>query len=531
MTHFRKSLSSYVPWNEQLANLLDLPYNGPTLPARMTCPLCQGQRLSVYDDETSSGNWFCCADCGAAGDMIELAAAAWSMKPDTALQKLYRFGFPISERAIEEESVQSYLSHHLGYRERLKALWHQARDFLTQAPTETVARLRNLYRLHSEMSLERWRMGPGQLVGAAPTVNIEGTFVPGRLQHGDGPEDWNLVGKRVFQGRGWDDVLMIPFYDLPGRISAFSFVGRQGGAAGDQIFHPLERLQGQSKKRSLLEAGLAWLPELCRRCQDRVFLAIDDPWLALRMHIRHFNVSMVPLPLTAWHDGPTARTTRKAWKMLEGRPVVIWSWALDHRAVYQAIQADGLIAVAGPDQVTDASLSQYLRRMSPDDLRRLVLKRARPWREALAEWAEDKRDGAIEDLLLNLENNGVDVEDLCRSCPSLRRGRWCAPERLPERSVALGNRRFVERSDGWYHCTRDGKFIKILDAILRIERVDPSASEQGCIYHGAIIYQGETIPFAVAVGRRYRLARAVKDFLLRKGKGRLMQVLPHLRFP
>jgi len=64
--------------------------------------------------------------------------------------------------------------------------------------------------------------------------------------------------------------------------------------------------------------------------------------------------------------------------LLQGRRVVIWTWQLDYRAVYQAIQADADIAVAGPELPTATSLSHYVRQVNPSQLIRRVLARARP---------------------------------------------------------------------------------------------------------------------------------------------------------
>jgi hypothetical protein len=132
--------------------------------------------------------------------------------------------------------------------------------------------------------------------------------------------------------------------------------------------------------------------------------------------------------------------------------------------------------------------------------------------------------------LLLLESYDVDVADLCRNCPELRRGRWQAPAKLADKVVFIDDRRFVERSDGWYHCAQDGRFIRILDAIIRVERVEPAAKPQRQIYHGVVVYRGDRIPFAVTIGPRYRLARAVKDFLLERGKGSLFMSIQHHRY-
>jgi hypothetical protein len=514
---FRLSLATHVLWGELLANLLDLPYTGPVLPAQTLCPRCGGQRLTVYDDVTDGGHWFHCWDCQITGDLIELAAVVWDCKPDRALCLLHQRGFPLTEAVVQSESLASYLHHHVDYRRRSKDLWDQANGYLTTTRSSTVGSLRHICNVRL-LSNDRWRTGPGRLVGAAAVAKIEAAFVPGCLQPSNDSGPPHCVGDRIFKDRPWEDVLLIPFYDLPGRISGYMFQGR-GGNLRDQVFHCLQRRQGP--KKHPYEAGLAWLPQLCQDSPDREFVAINDPYLALRIQVRHFLTSLRPLPLTVWHDSAAGRTTRQAWQILQGRRVVIWTWQLDYRVVYQAIQADAEIAVAGPEEPTAKSLNNYVRRLYPRDLMRRVLGRGRPWRDVLTQWAQNVSQGAIEDLLLNLESYGVDVPNLCRSCPVLRCGQWYQPDRLPDKVVMIDGQRFIERSDGWYHLGRDSKFVMILDAIIRVERVEPMDSRQRAIYHGVIAYRGNSIPYKVTVGPRYRLARAVKDFLLSQGKGSL----------
>lgn len=45
----------------------------------------------------------------------------------------------------------------------------------------------------------------------------------------------------VFRGKEWGDVLMVPFYDLPGRISCLLCVGRQGDPEQDYVIKRANR--------------------------------------------------------------------------------------------------------------------------------------------------------------------------------------------------------------------------------------------------------------------------------------------------
>src|SRR4051812_4434033 len=124
------------------------------------------------------------------------------------------------------------------------------------------------------------------------------------------------------------------YYDLPGRLCAFTFIGRDGTPA-DRVYRPRRVLdRGGSNQHArqppyLAEAGLAGLEtvEAALPCFGRVAFAVGDVTLALRLQLRHFATSTRPLPLVCRHEGGGA-LTRTAWRVLAGREVVFWAWRL-----------------------------------------------------------------------------------------------------------------------------------------------------------------------------------------------------------
>ena len=157
-----------------------------------------------------------------------------------------------------------------GYRGRLSALWQRARDWLPRARSPALNRLRGRLGLADHLSPQRWREGPGRLLGGSPREEVEACFCP--LSTGQGgarPQRYRLNPSRgrVCAGPGWSDVLVIPYHDLPGRLCAFTFIGREGGPA-DRVFRPQRVLarsgsnQHQSQPPYQAEAGLAGLETL-----------------------------------------------------------------------------------------------------------------------------------------------------------------------------------------------------------------------------------------------------------------------------
>ena len=388
----------------------------------------------------------------------------------------------------------------------------------------TLTALRHRFRLVSDVSPERWRDGPGQLVGGLPAKAVEACFCPQAAgtggQHPERGYNCNPSARRVFTGRGWGDVLAIPYYDLPERLSAYLFVGRRGERSqGDVVFRPVRHgfVRGGAH-----EAGLAWLPTLLRQRTSRPLVALADALLALRLQVRHSRMSLHLLPLLAWYDGPEARTTAAAWRALEGWPVVFWAWRLEAQVLHQAIQAGGDLALAGPQELRHRSLEAYLRRQPPADLVQLVWKQAQPWRQALRDWVDRHPDGAVEDLFLRLLPYGHSLQGLCSEL-----GR---PERLVrllerpgrERVARIGRVTVIEHDGCWYAgaSQRRRDLALIADVILRLDGV--SLKEQHRVYAGRILYQGEAIPFADVPATTVETKKVVpwlRQVLLASGRG------------
>ncbi len=236
----RETLNVHVPWTLAFARVIGIPYFGPVVPARSRCPSCKHGVLHIYQDPANTGYWSYCEGCQKAGDLVELAASAWGLQPDAALVRLHDLGFPIPEEAITPARLENYLVYHIQYRSRMAALWKGAQKHLIRYPTGRICLLRDRLRLQEASGPEAWREGPGHLLGSLPTAAVEKCFCPKAAgTGGQKPErayNCNPSARRVFKGKGWDDVLVIPFYDLPERFSGFLFVGRDAKlASGDLV--------------------------------------------------------------------------------------------------------------------------------------------------------------------------------------------------------------------------------------------------------------------------------------------------------
>jgi len=444
--------------------------------------------MTVYQDTSLGGHWYACADCRRAGPILGLAASLWGISEAAARARLEASGGL-------EGGKDSHRTAQPALRCDLPGLWELASTGLTGTQPPAFRQLLTTLRLRHELDRAGLRKEPFLLYGAADVdvvkpylgCRTESSRHQGRVYHPGGKRGY----RSLFQGRGWERLVCVPYWDLPGRVCAFLFVGRNGGAA-DRVYF---RVPGRCRT----EFGLAGLPAVLDGSSDVVALA--DATLMLRLQARHFGVSMRPLPLVSWHDGVEG-TTCEAWRVLSDRRVCFWAFELDARTLRQAILANGHVALLGPETGGDATLDHYLRLKTPQDYVRSVLRKARPWQEALEQWTKEATPEAVENLLTDLEATDahrVLYQAEPRLAEVLRRARPLAAAR----TTRYERFEYTESADGTWtaraagHAARRGwenqPSVLVCDAGLRIEEVVMGSAEVRL--RGRVRYRGEDLPF------------------------------------
>ncbi len=518
-----RTLNTHAPWVSVL-ELLGVPVKGQALPARLTCPLCHTGRLHVYEDTTSGGAWHYCHQCLSAGDMIELCAAAWDCSPAVAVRRLVNKGIPIPAERTTAEEIQQYVLSQPMTRNRMRDFWRQSRERLTHSRSATVAQLLGRFQLSLTSDVDRWERTAGRHLGVTRREDVEKTFNAG---------SWRARSSHCYtlRGGGWQDVLVLAFHDLPERIAGFLLAGR-GGRAEDRVFRttgPRFLYPG----RDPFEAGLAGLDTLdaSKSMFGEHVLAVDDALLAARLQLRHYQTNDRPLPLVAYHDSERIRT-RNVWKVLDRHLPVFFGWQLTPTLLHQAIIADGLIALAPLDRVCKESIDHYLRLDEPRDLFRKALKRAKPWRQMLRDWAEETTDAAIENLLLGLEGYGHDPRVLAAVTDRLA-DLVLAPKTVTE--AHLGNRTIVEKDGQWWsvysgdtHHQRRSLGPRqdtiIMNAILRVE--EEFCKGEALYYRGHLLFEGQEMPWEYAATTLEKATTTTLTSLVLRHCGRHLYIAP-----
>ncbi len=480
-------------WTD-VARLLEIGYESASLPTLVTCPLCQGHTLRVYDDTAARGAWFHCSGCTAGGDCVTFAAAVWHLDVPGTVERLIAADL-LSPSA--RDHVGNYMKLIADQNARVAEFWAAASGNLPAAIGPGVARLTNALMVNTDLPPERWRAGMGLLLGAATKPAVDVLFNPNMNSDLGG----NTSRTRPFKGkgRGWYDLLVLPYHSSAGKVSGFTFVGRRGEPAG-RVFVPV-----RAKNRvARADAGL-YAPVAAEG--HSAVVAVRDDCFALKLHGKHFATSSRFLNLIAWRDDGTHATGRHCWQQLNGKRVIHWVQQIDAAVVRQAFHFDADVSTAGPDRA-GMTFDHYCRLVDPPDLMRRVARQARPWRYALADWLREAHGGPVEVMARQLAAYGIDPHEIARSLPDReaadRLHELTGPRRgLPGlRHVEFDKGRVQARPDGWYYTNHRPSLgpspaVRVSDFTLTVNqiRVLPTGERYDCdVYFRGRLYPVEIDP-------------------------------------
>jgi len=515
-----RSLGRLVPWLRVLP-VLGVEVSTGLLPATTTCPLCRGDQLQLVDDGLLGGQWCCCRNCHFAGDLFELTARAWNISIQAAVVRLAELEL-LAER-VSPEHCDGYVRDHVQYRRRMNEFWVRAQQNIKVPKSATLVKLVHRFGLRDQTYQPDWLSRMGQFVGSAHYKEVENLFHRGsyaeqpRVNHdkktsvrrGAGPGDY-----RLFHGDAWDDVLIVPYFDMPGRICGFLIVGRDADpGAGDILFKPGNF---QPATLPLREAGFgmwqAMAPPLHPALGDALFV-INDPLVALTLQGRSYRDSFQPLPIVMSHCDARVQT-KAALTHLPHRKVIFWG--TDPGTLKQAKAVGGWVSTY---PISDKEIQRNLHHHEPYDWLRLILKRAVPWQIAFRERLRRMDQPTLEALIDHMQLTPDELRELAAGPDQALRERLEHLDtlHLNTRKVQVGKKTVVETEVGWT-LERTGEVV--CNAAIRVEEV-LHTSDDTTYYHGTVRFNGADHAYTVAsadVDRR-GLLRVIREFLIAEGVG------------
>lgn len=414
----------------------------------------------------SGGAVFECKGCNRQGDMIDLLAAAWGLDDAGVLYRLRSEGhlklsaFEVSEAL---ESRHRY-KQSLCKGERVKQACLSPGLLDLERSQELLQRLK----LRVEYQFSSTREYCPQIFGVATPMEIQAALNNVRkARHRQG-----TTRKSDRQG------IVIPFYDLPGRVVSVTMLDKPVGSAEVEESHIQLSYAGYSEDGLAMHPSLPW-------ADSRAVIVTLDSMLALRMWARCGVQEYQKFPLVL------AKPNTNSWQLLGRRKrIVIIQHPRDYAALKLAIRND-CQALLGR---SNAPLSDQLSSIRMSRLHQLAISQHKHWSEVVARLLGKATPEEVSIILgqldLTAEERALVIEHDKERLQSVFEA--FKKSTTPEQSIEHRYGLIVQTPDGLHMQNTRGK-TRISNATPVIKRIMHYGDK--AIAEVDVIRQGEPISF------------------------------------
>lgn len=370
----------------------------------------------------------------------------------------------------------------------MQRMWMEAsRQGRVVVEPSSQAVLANL-RLHYETSLSWTSTCIGKVLGTMDADALEDYLRPRRDVS---PRHCKPRPRRITR-REDRSVLVMPYFDVPGRIRAVAIIRADNSGVWDIQHHDVR----YGEAGGIVEGGMAMHPKAIEYAIDNKVLVTADAELYLRLVMKNFSKSPTPLPIVCSRQGDIQTAN---WQMLHGRQAVIWSPSRSPQAIWQAIQLDAHVSCEGPQMVTRA---EYVRQREPNTTVKQKLKYAQPWQVVVSQIAQEKSEDDLADWLAAANLSQREQQLVLSECPGKSRDKLkrAMGDSVLIKSFPAENGFIEQRSSGWYFSRGGGEQL-ITDTPFRICEAFADNEDGKITYHIDANYLGT--PFSFHTDAKY----------------------------
>ncbi len=414
--------------------------------------------------------------------MIELAAATWKLDLLHTIGKLQECNLPLPPASTTHDALINYHRDHIAFRRQVADFWRSAQSYAKN--NEAV--VRNLFRAFDLPPVSNDWLARGTRFFGVCSYDMLVRYVFGdrreKVSRSDIRRSCKLA-QHAFRGDGWDNVLVMPFYNLPGRICGMLLYGLDEKHQPVPAYFPIITLFDRDNP----DAGLAMLNNMAlpvHPLYGESIFAVASPIAALRFQLLAMRDSSLPLPIVATFTGHNA-VSNGVWQHFRNRQVVCWSPTGHPEAIRQAHHSGGKVALYQPP-------SQELDALPVQEALQRVGHRTVSWQAALRRRLASASHPETEAVLQCVKLPDDDLRQFAQgSEPGLQKRLEDIRQHLGSvRTVKFGSQTICEQESGW---TFENGAV-LCNAIVRIEQVITSAKRQA-YYRGNILFQKKKIPF------------------------------------
>ena len=492
MSH--RSLGAYAGWHQVLP-VLGVDVKPSPMPMIMPCVHCGSPRMRIYDDTKNGGHWHYCPGCKSAGDMIELAAGVWKCSLQQAVSRLITAGVAFPDGSDSTASIEIYTRNALGAQRRSRELLARGAEALALGHIRPGYVIQQMGLL-KDQDRPYWRRRMGRFMAGCTRKEAEGLTRPHTVE-GDYS---HMTGK--FSGKGWGQLIAIPFHDLPGHCAGYLFVGRQARPTLDYEFITIDHASNQQVKQTdigvcmyeVMDTPIAYSESF----GNNVFV-LNDPIHVFRLQSRHMRDSDLPLPLIGTYNVKMNRkynerkqslwelVTYNLWNTRPDKNFIFWSKEASPDVFNNAARANGRIYLCKTLLITSRNPSHIWLQ--------IMQRHARPWPEVLEAELLAMDETTACDFLASLDFAPEVMQRFQHGCcDKLRLLMESQRSQVRTLSVALVNgKRICETANGWT-LEKTGEVIS--SAIVRVDKIVSHTEEDDPYYVGRIIMGDKQAEFS-----------------------------------
>ena len=282
--------------------------------------------------------------------------------------------------------------------------------------------------------------------------------------------------------RGFTRFLVIPYYDVPGRVSSLLMINKKG--VKYRIY--------ANPEGTLQDDGLMMLDTL--DTHNETVIAIRDPILAIHLQRRTGNITDQPMRLVVY-DTQTSR----AWQTVHARRLIYWEKENDIGLYAQSVMHPRAHVATKPGFV-DGELSKHLQRMTVAEITSRIEKAAKPWGSAMKEFLLEAEYWRVSEALKQLQLSAADIQRVYDACspPERVRINQLFGEASAGKYITIGNMRIVESDDGWWIMRGSDRELGC-NAIIRLNSLVHIIDTGENVYEGTVSVKHKQVKFRVPV--------------------------------
>lgn len=321
-----------------------------------------------------------------------------------------------------------------------------------------------------------WQNGMGKLIGFASREACEAGTAPPKMHEEDDPCEYTRHSGdyRSFIGKHWKNVVVVPFFDMPGRIREFKFIGMHEGRLvyANKILH--------HRKIHQKSAALAFFDQIVKDSSHEDLVVTDTLETAIRLHAKQMKEGKSLLPIVSVADFNQLDFLKSLFP---------FKFTLCNPKL--GIETFPAIKASKSKVYVETNANTVLAKNSTNVWLDVVRNSAKDWKQVLEDWLATVRRPEGQAALGNMEFNSSDLAEIDSGHYPNILDIFKDLDKHNRRIVTVMGEKFYQTNEGWILLT-DHNIVS--DTVIVIEAIFKDTDNKEKIA-GYALHKGTKHPF------------------------------------